>query len=121
MNSADRAIGALSSADPELTPLMRTLRQCYASDPIDLQALKEALSSVLGFLCSTKGRTDANCAAVDTFLVLDDVWKLDHLPSEYLEILQDMAGALHDTVSAPHIAENLDSTPEQLLARTQAL
>jgi len=28
-----------------------------------------------------------------------------------------MAGALHDTVKAPHIARNFYSTPEQLLAR----
>jgi hypothetical protein len=121
MNPNDPPFGVLSSADPELVPLMRSLQQCYSLDPVDPTALKDALISVLAFLCTSSGRTDANCSAVNTFLVLDDVWELEHLPSAYCEILQDMAGSLHDTVSAPYIAENFDSTPEQLLARTQRL
>ncbi len=35
------------------------------------------------------------------------------------DVLGDVGGALHDTVKVPEIAENFDSTPEQLLARVR--
>jgi len=59
--------------------------------------------------------------AVDMFLLLDDCWLNDDLPEAYHDILADMGGALHDTITAPQIAENFDSTPEQLLARAHTL
>ncbi len=53
--------------------------------------------------------------------MLDDSWLTDQLPDDYHDIVADMCGALHDTESAPHVAENFDSMPEQLLARARAL
>jgi len=50
-----------------------------------------------------------------------DVWNAERLPDAYVNILADMSGALHDTISAPEIAANFESTPEQLLARVRAL
>ena len=73
---------------------------------------------LLEFLASPQGRTDANCRAVDSFFTFDECW-LD-LPDALHDIFGDMAGALHDTISAPHIAHNFDSTPEQLLARVRS-
>jgi hypothetical protein len=32
-------------------------------------------------------------------------------------VLGDIGGALHHTIKAPDVAENVDSTPEQLLAQ----
>ncbi|MCC6547948.1 hypothetical protein IT570_12350, partial [Candidatus Sumerlaeota bacterium] len=44
-----------------------------------------------------------------------------HLPESFGEILNDMGGALHDTVTAPEIAQNFESTPEQLLERVRKI
>ena len=50
-----------------------------------------------------------------------DDWQTDwtDLPGQFQLILDDMGGCLHDTVSAPEIAENFDSIPEQLLVRVR--
>ena len=78
-----------------------------------------AVSPLLGYLCSNEGRTNANCWAVDTFFSLQEGWTCDwlYLPKEVQEIFCDMGGTLHDTFHEPKIAENFYSTPEQLLAR----
>jgi hypothetical protein len=54
--------------------------------------------------------------------MLDDVlWdrieEIEAADPMLAEVLSDMGGALHDTVSNPEIAENFDSTPELLLDR----
>ncbi len=121
MDDTEGPFDILREADPALVPLMRRLRECLMSSDLDLPALKAALLALLEFLCSAQGRTDENCSAVDMFLTVDDAWLSDHLPEAYHDILADMAGALHDTVTAPHIAENFDSTPKQLLARARTL
>jgi hypothetical protein len=51
----------------------------------------------------------------------DEAWDADELPESFVEILSDMSGALHDTVSAPDIAANFESTPDQLLERARRL
>ena len=77
--------------------------------------------TLLEFLSSPAGRTDENCRAVDTFLMVDECWLSDDLPESYHAVIADMGATLHDTVAAPHIAENFESTPEQLVARARAL
>jgi len=51
----------------------------------------------------------------------DETWDGDRLPQAYVDILADMAGALHDTITAPDIAANFESTPEQLLETARRL
>ena len=51
----------------------------------------------------------------------DELWAERNLPNPFHDIFADIAGALHDTVSAPEIAENFESTPEQLLKRAREL
>ena len=121
VNDTEHPFDILRDADPALMPLMRRLRECLMSADLDLPALKAAMLAVLEFLCSAQGRTDENCSAVDMFLTVDDAGLSGRLPEAYHDILADMGGALHDTVTAPHIAENFDSTPEQLLARARTL
>ncbi len=50
-------------------------------------------------------------------------WDVDwsHLPESVQDILGDLGGALHDTVKYPKIAENFESTPEQLLDRVRRI
>ena len=115
------SLATLREADPELTPLVQALHAQLTMDPLRLGELKDALIGLLTFLSSPRGRTDANCSAVDRFFTADDTWVSDRLPDAFADIMADISGALHDTVSTPHIAENFESTPEQLLERVRSL
>jgi hypothetical protein len=72
---------------------------------------------------SPEGRTNANCCATDHFFLLREGWETDweHLPDSFGDIVGDIGGSLHDTVIAPKIANDFQSTPEQLLERLQAI
>ncbi len=108
----------------EVEPLVRNVHAEVVRRPAQLPQLKSALESLLLFLASPAGRTHANCSAVDLFFALDDAWPSEmweHLPDSFADVLADMGGALHDSVKAPHVAENFDSLPEQLLARVRAI
>lgn len=107
--------------DDALRPLMRRLHDALQRTPMDLPQLRASLISVLEYLASSIGRTDANCSAVNSFLILDETWNDDRIPQAYIDVLADMTGALHDTISAPEIAANFESTPEQLLVRARHL
>jgi hypothetical protein len=89
----------------------------------DVPRLWDALDSMLRYLASHVGRTNANCWAVDCFFMHNDRWERgwEHLPEEYQDLLGHLGGALHDSVFHPDIAENFESTPEQLLARLYRL
>jgi len=106
-----------------LRPLLLAVYNELKHRPTDVTALRGALEQLLLFLASPEGRTNANCWAADLFFALGEGWDIDEwdVPDEYGDILGDMAGALHDTVQAPEMAENFDSTPEQLLARLRAI
>jgi hypothetical protein len=110
--------------DPStLELLVHDVYGAIANRPTELSVLKQAIVALLSFLASAEGRTDENCHAVDTFFCIRDDWQTDwtHLPGKYQLILDDIGGCLHDTVSAPKIAENFDSTPEQLLVRVRTV
>ena len=80
--------------------------------------MAESLRELLRFLAGP-GQTEANTWFVDLFLNEDKTWEAEwaDFPEPIHDIVADMASALHDTVTAPHIARNVDSTPGQLLAR----
>jgi hypothetical protein len=108
----------------EVEALVRSVHAEVVRDPAQLPRLRNALESLLLFLASPAGRTHANCSAVDLFFTLDDAWPprtWEHLPEPFADVLADIGGALHDTVKAPHIAENFSSLPEQLLARVRSI
>src|SRR5215212_6078851 len=100
--------------DPALQPLVETLNAKLIGRPVDLPAIKSALIALLEFLTSPAGRTDTNCRAVDGFFFHDDAWVDAQLPDAYHDVVAHMDG-LHDTISPPHVAQNFDSAPEQLL------
>jgi hypothetical protein len=103
-----------------LQPLVDRLNAELKKKPLDLRAIKAALITLLEFLTSPAGRTDANCRAVDGFFFHDDTWVGAALPGAYHDVFAHM-DASHDTVTAAHIAQNFDSAPEQLLARARDL
>jgi hypothetical protein len=106
---------ALQQADATLQPLMQSARAAVFASPNDLAAVKASLIALFEYLTSV-GRTDANCCAVDGFFCLDDDLPLERLPDSLQDVFAHM-DALHDTITAPAIAENFGSTPEQLLER----
>jgi hypothetical protein len=107
----------------ELSPLLLAVYDELARGSEDHASLKDAIEGLLSFLASPVGRTNANCWAADLFFALGEGWedvRWEHVPDQLGDVLGDMAMALHDTVKSPEIAENFDSTPEQLLARVRA-
>jgi len=82
-----------------------------------------SLQRLLGFLASAVGRTNGNVWTADLFFCLPEEWGGDwsHLPDEFRNILDDMGGALHDTLSYPEIAADSDALPEQLLERVNRI
>jgi hypothetical protein len=81
-------------------------------------ALKADLEKLLAFLASERGRTDANCCAVDFFFSqCQSAWS--DLPPALRDIFDDMSGTLHDAIYAPKISANFGSLPEQLLERVR--
>src|ERR1700733_14468110 len=109
---------------PELAPLLHAAYRLIQDPSPNVAAVHRALEELLLFLSSKRGRTNANCSAADSFFLdIDDEWgdSRSQLPERYQDLLGDIGGCLHDTVSAPEIAENFDSTPEQLLERLESL
>ena len=108
---------------PRLRPLLLAVYNELKGRPTNLALLRRALDDLLVFLASSEGRTNANCWAADLFFTLGEGWDIEgwDVPDEYGDILGDMSGALHDTVQSPEIADNFESTPEQLLARLRAI
>lgn len=103
---------------PQLKPLMSRFYHALVCEPPDLQRLKNALIDLLEFLTTPEGRTNGNCRLVDFFICLGD-FTYPELPDSFQDVIADMGGALHDTITSPEIAYNFDSTPEQLLARAR--
>jgi hypothetical protein len=111
-------------ASPDLRPLLERVYVDILTIPTDLVALKKSLEELLEFLAG-RGRTNANCWAVDLFFCLSEGWERDwtdqSLPDEFHDVLAKMGEALHDAVRSPAVAKNFDCLPEQLLAEVKNL
>jgi hypothetical protein len=112
------------AVSPELQPLLRRVYTEVLAVPLDPASLQESLTELLEYL-SGKGRTNANCWAVDLFFCSSEGWARDwteqDLPDGFQDVFSLMGQALHDTVRTPNIAENFDCLPEQLLDRVRRL
>ena len=106
---------------PDLDALLRRAYDAIIDRPYDARRVADALEAVLEFLASPAGRTQVNCEVVDSFFCLQQDWEggWEDEPEELADVLEDMGGALHETLKAPQVAEDFDSTPEQLLARVR--
>lgn len=101
--------------DPLLLAVFDELRNRGEKAP---ERVANAMHALLTYLSSPIGRTNANCAAADTFFCLREGWGdvgWEHLPDELGDILALAGSSLHDTVQAPEIAQDFGCTPEQLL------
>jgi hypothetical protein len=109
---------ALQQADATLRPLMQSVRAAVFASPLDVPVVKASLIALFEYLGSPTGHTDSNCCAVDGFFCLDDDLPLERLPDSLQDVFAHM-DTLHDTITAPQIAENFGSTPKQLLERVR--
>jgi hypothetical protein len=111
------------SVSPCIHEMLEELRSVSVERPPRLDAIKKSLVRILTFLASHEGRTDANCSSVNDFILIDENWARpwDELPPPFADVFSFMSEALHDTVSAPDVAENFGCTPEQILKMAQAL
>lgn len=96
--------------------LNELLTVCKKSD-ISRMEIIESIKNLLEWLF--ENNTDENCKKIDAFVFEELIHKEfeQNLPKDLYEILWDMGGSLHDTHSAPKVAKNFYSTPEQLLER----
>jgi hypothetical protein len=118
-----RAAVRFRHVSPQLLPLLHHVYRATVARPANLRQLKSSLESLLSFLASEGGRTDANCCSTDAFFSASDRWERSwsDLPEEFRSVLDNIGGVLHDTVYAPHIAGHFESLPEQLLQRVRAI
>jgi hypothetical protein len=105
--------------DAQVVASLEAVRSELLSVEPSVERLRSMVTDLLKFLASGRGRTDSNVRFIDYGLSNDDVvWdRVELLQANdpiLADVLRDIAGALHDTVKAPHIARNFDSTPEQL-------
>ena len=107
---------------PELRARLEETYEAIIARPYDVPRVVGALDLLLAYLESPAGRTHANCVVADFFFSpvsdWERLWEDD--PVALADILGDLGGALHDSVSAPDIAANFDSTPELLRVRLRA-
>ncbi|HEX7153057.1 MAG TPA: hypothetical protein VF618_16335 [Thermoanaerobaculia bacterium] len=114
------AAARFRKVSPELEAYVLDVQDRAAEQPAQLGELREALERLLIFLASRAGRTDANVCSVDAFFsAAEGSWP--HLPEDYRQVLEDLGGALHDSIYQPQIARTMGSLPEQLLARVREL
>lgn len=103
--------------DAKISELVAEVQVALVSQPTETSKIIGTVEALLSHLSSPLGRTDSNCRYVDSFFMDHDEWAYLDLPDPLHDIFADISGALHDTCTAPHVAENFDSTPEQLLNR----
>src|SRR3954452_19096366 len=80
----------------ELRPLVAFLDAAIAGN--DAAAVRVSLITLLEFLSSERGRTDANCCVVDAFFGTVDA---SMLPEDLRAVVSDLSGTLHETIFAP--------------------
>ena len=107
----------------ELKKLIENVHYCIIEKPTNFIQLYSSLEELIYFLTTPTGRTKENCEETEFYFMLHEEkgFNWDHLPKEYQLILDDISGNLHDTIQAPQIAKNFESTPEQLLERIRRL
>lgn len=107
--------------DPNVIELINRVWAALSTEKLDLGKIRSDLEALLLFLASPQGRREENCKYVDHYFMEHDSWTERGLPDDLHEIFADISSALHDTCTAPNVAENFASTPELLLKRLKRM
>jgi len=113
---------AVLEEENSLAKLLAALKASLGREPHNAVAVYDSVEALLVFLVIPSNDTGENCRQVDIAVcrALADCEPSD-LPKELAGIIEGLGGILHDTHSAPHIARNFESTPNQLLARLRSI
>ncbi len=102
-----------------LEDLLAALKEQCAKRPVDGVGILQALEGALAFLVLPENNTDANCTRADMFVTVEMSEVLDLYAAGDAGRMLGCIQCLHDTHTAPEIAENFQAKPEQLLAQTR--
>lgn len=108
--------------DMELQDRVSALTDALSQVPVQRLHLAQAMLEVVHYL-EGPGATDAHCRSVAVYFIVSKNAGLDrsHLPPDLASIMNDIAGAMHDAISAPQSAGNFQATPVQLVERLQVV
>jgi hypothetical protein len=107
----------------ELNQLLDQLKDKTLSPNFSKVQVFSILEQILEWLNDPLNNTDDNCKKIDYFVAYKIVpqKEIELIPDDIREILFDLGAALSDTHTAPEVAENFESTPDQLLKRVRKL
>lgn len=107
----------------ELNKLLDQLKDKTLSPNISKEQVLSILEQILEWLNDPLNNTDDNCKKIDYFVAYEIVpqKEFELIPDDLRGILFDLGATLSDTHTAPEVAENFESTPEQLLKRVRKL
>jgi hypothetical protein len=90
---------------------------------LDLFKIKGILIQIFEFLLTPQGRSQENLNSVQKALldVQDLEEKLDAIPEDYADIIENAASLLHETLKDPQLVEDMEATPEILLRKAKGL
>ena len=86
---------------------------------MDGNALRTVVEETLIFLCSSSGKTHANCYAMSVFLDVDDHWEghWQDVPEDLYKVLARMSSEMYQAIDDPEWTANYGAMPDQLLQR----
>lgn len=107
----------------ELNKLLNQLKNITLSPNISKEQVLPILEQILEWLNDPLNNTDENCRKIDYFVAYEIMpqKEFELIPEDIRSILFDLGSSLSDTYTAPEVAENFESTPEQLLKRVRKL
>lgn len=111
------------NSNSNLIDLLSQLKLAALSPQLSENNLRSVLEKLLLWLNRPENNNDSNCKQIDYFISANIMTQkgFEEIPENIKSILFDMGATLHDSHTAPNIAENFESTPAQLLARVQNL
>ena len=109
----------------ELQTKLDHLEAALRCEQLDVLRVSGCVRQVVEYVNRADGGTPEECEVVSHFvlltLLLDEQIKsnMKLLPEALRRIIEDLGMNFHDTHSAPDVAHNFESTPQQLLARLE--
>ena len=98
------------------------------AEAVSLTAVRASMIALAEFLTTVTGRTHTNCVTVARLIDRVERWRRvnrnrarwQDLPEEYQDLLRSF-GCLELTFADPELAEQMETTPEQLVTAARAL